>query len=95
MVKKLISLSSTYGVQREDIRGTPFSLKAYIKYMMCRSSWGDDTMLQAFSRMHGLKNTVVNAVMLEESRVRHDVPLQHADLVLVYNGKSHYAAAGK
>ena len=97
LVKKKWSLGSSYGVEREDIHGyqTPFSFKDYCLYLLDKRSWGDDVVLTAFSRMHGLRITVINAPRLEEYRVRHDVPLHQADMVLVYNGRSHYSAAGK
>ena len=63
--------------------------------MLKREFWGEDVVLYAFSCLFDLKIMVLNSRSLEEYRYRHNLPLCQADVVLVYNGNSHYLYVGK
>ena len=63
--------------------------------MLDPKNYGDSIMLRLISHMWGVRITVLNAVTLTEVRFRHQEELDQADMVLVYNGKDHYNAAGK
>ena len=64
--------------------------------MMKPTSWGDQAILHTVSILWQAKTTVVNVGnnTIWEYRLRHDQTLDKADLVLVYNCKNHYLAAG-
>ena len=73
----------------------PFSYASYLKYMLLESSWGDEVILCVVSMMWQLKITVLHAESLHETRIRHNVPLEEADMVVVYCSGAHYIGAGK
>ena len=72
----------------------PFSYKDYLQYLLKDSTWGDEVLIVNMSMRWQICITVLHDD-LRESRVRHDRPLQDADLVLVYCGNSHYVGACK
>ena len=94
-------VAGEYGWLEED--GTvdgpgPFSLQEYFIHMMKKSSWGDAAVINVFSLYWGAKIVVVNATwgLIRETKFRSaDCPLEKADIVLIYNGHSHYSAASK
>ena len=51
--------------------------------------------LVSFSKAFGCAITVLNIHDLSETRVRHNRRLDEADLVLLYDGSSHYSPIGK
>ncbi len=62
------------------------------------SSWGDGIMIKAFCFTFGARLTVLNCKVLTETRFRHNLPMQKADIVLVHNGDGvlgHYSAASE
>ena len=76
----------------------PFSLEEYFICMMKKSSWGDAAVINAFSLYWSAKIVEVVAAwgLVRETRFRSpDCPLEKADFVLIYNGKSHYSVASK
>ena len=50
--------------------------------------------LFAVSCMWKVKITVLNTKTLQEYRIHHDRVMEDADIVLTYNGHSHFNAAG-
>ena len=66
-------------------------------YMMKHDTWGDQAILHTVSVLWQAKATVVNVVQntIWEYRLRHDDLLEKANMVLVFNGRNHYVAAGK
>ena len=70
------------------------SYATYLRKMLKRSFWGDEVVLWSISMMSGIKTTVVNLKTLQEYCVRHDCSLKDVDVGLVYNGHTHYSAAG-
>jgi len=74
----------------------PFSLKSYFEHMMLPTSWGDANVINALALFWEAKIVVVQAKdnMISETRFRcQECPLEKVDIVLVYNGESHYSAA--
>jgi hypothetical protein len=94
-------VAGIYGVPAEDpdaggAHPGPFSYASYLNYLMCETTWGDEVFLMALACMFDLKVTVLNGIMLNEIRLRHQLPLSRAvDLVLIYNGSSHYSKASE
>jgi hypothetical protein len=96
--------------QREQIRGLyavpaegegeqahpgPFSYRDYLGWMLQKNTWGDQIVLTAISMMWGVTISIVNVQHDLHLQLRHQRALADADIVLVYNGVSHYNAAGK
>ena len=73
----------------------PFSFKEYLEYLLLDTTWGDELIIVAMSKMWQITITVVHGEDCRESRVRHDRPLELVDLVLVFCGQSHYVGASK
>ena len=91
---KHLSLRSKYGVENNDVFGHPISFKDYCRNLLDRRFWGDDVCLYAFTLMFKTTITVINAVKLEEYRIRHDLPLHEVEIILIFNGRNHYTYAG-
>ena len=72
----------------------PFSYQEYLQYLLKDSTCGDEVLIVTMSMRWQIAITLVHDD-LRESRVRHDRPLENADLVLVYCGGSHYVGACK
>ena len=62
--------------------------------MLDEDHYGDSVTLMMISHMWGVRLTVLNSTTLQESRFRHTMDMEDADLVCVYNGVNHYSAAG-
>lgn len=72
----------------------PFSYHSYLQYMLQPDSYADAIVVQALSIMWGLRITIVDAVLLSETRYRHTGLLLDADLVVVHVGQ-HYSGVGE
>ena len=96
MVSKGASLSSQYGVEGGDACKHRLSFQGYLIRTLERGFWGDDTHLYALAKMFRLTITVLfwNLKTFEERRVLHSRPLSKVDVVLLYDGHSHFHAAG-
>ena len=92
---KLISLQSKYGIEGGDLVPNPISYREYLRMMLRRTTWGEDVVLYCLVSLFDLCITMVNSAALEEYRYCHNLPLHHADVILVYNGRNHYLFAGK
>ena len=71
-----------------------FSICSYLHFLLKSGSWGDCMCIDMVSRMWGLKITVLDATYkheLWERRVRHNLPLEQADVVVLFS-HSHYSA---
>ena len=89
-----VYLMSAYGAPGEDHAG-PYSYCGFIKAMLKKDEAGDFLVAYLVALMWQLKVTIVEAQpMLAEVRLRHNQPLEKADLVLVYNNQDHFSAAG-
>ena len=96
---KFISLMSMYGIEVEEdqARGwTPLlSFRQYLHLLLQRDFWGDEVVLFAVSCMWSVKITILNTKTMQEYCIRHDRAIEHADMVITYNGSNHFNAAGK
>jgi hypothetical protein len=62
--------------------------------MSHQAHWGDEIVILAISLMFDLKIVVVNAAALNSIPFRSSGNLQAADVVLLYNGETHYSKLG-
>ena len=96
---KFVALMSTYGVQVEEdqARGwtSPLSFRQYLHLLLWRDFWGDEVVLFVVSCMWSVKITILNTKTMQEYRIQHDRAMEHADMVMTYNGSNHFNAAGK
>ena len=96
---KYISLMSQYGVEVEAQQARewtpPLSYKQYLHLLLRKDFRGDEVVLFAVSCMWAVKITVLNSKTMQEYRIWHDRALEDADVVLVYNGSSHFNATSK
>ena len=92
---KHLSLRAKYGVEGNDVFGHPISFKEYLRSLLKRSFWGDDVVLYVLTCLFSTSITVINAVTLDEYRIRHTLPLSKVDVILVFNGANHYSYAGR
>ena len=94
--EKTEELRGLYGLPKEqrDARDTlgPYSYRKYLQMMLRGDSWGDSLIVWAFSRFLGLRVTIVDATTLIETRVRHNLVLLAADIVIAFNSRDHYIA---
>ncbi len=74
-----------------------YSLQTYLQAMLRLTMWGDGNVMAAVSRLFGLRISVIQGQMGDCTVVliRHCRPLQKADVVLIYNSRSHYTACCK
>ena len=73
----------------------PFCLKTFCEHLLKNGTWGDDLILTLISCMWQLKITSVNATTLGETRIRHNLPLEKADLVVIFAMGDHFMGTGE
>ena len=73
----------------------PFCLKTFCEHLLTNGTWGDDLILTLVSCMWQIKITSVNATTLGETRIRHNLPLEKADLVLILAMGDHFMGMGE
>ena len=74
----------------------PFSFVGYLKYMLKRSSWADEIIINALSIMWQLPMTIIFTEDLRQLKIRHTRKnLKEVEIVLLYAKGMHYSAAGK
>ena len=73
----------------------PFSFVSYCKHILQNKSWGDAHVLTLISMMWQVTITSLNAETLGEIRIRHDRPIDKADIVGIHAGRDHYMGCGK
>ena len=96
MLHKGAYLKETYGLADPDATFPQLvSYKQYCRQVLDKRCWGHAVILYAISCLWALKIMVVNSQMLQEYRVRHGASMKDADIGLVFNGSSHYTAAGE
>ena len=88
--KKLKDQTLTANEQEDYEAPGPFSYYTYLKYMLQDSSWGDEVVLVAISNMWQVGITVLNGESLTQVKLRHQRPIEGADLLLVRCGGNHY-----
>ena len=68
----------------------PFNLITFCEHLLTNGTWGDDLILTLISCMWQIRITSVNATTLGETRIRHNLPLEKADLVLIFTMGDHF-----
>ena len=67
----------------------PFSIVSYMKYIAVSKRWGDTICLILIASMWCARISVVLSRTLGQIKFRHDLPLEQADLILVFNSQEH------
>ena len=95
---KFLALMSLYGIEEwmDPSRGwnPPLLFKQYLRLLLQRDFWGDEVVLHAISCMWSMKITVLNMKNLQEYRIRHDMVMEKADVIITYNAVNHFNASG-
>ena len=74
----------------------PFSFVGFLKYVLKRSSWADEIIINALSIMLQLPMTIIFTEDLRQLKIRHTRKnLKEVEIVLLYAKGMHYSAAGK
>jgi hypothetical protein len=96
-------IRAVYGGDDEGLQGRrgsgqagigPFSLRSYLSHMLESGSWGDQVFLSAISMMWNCRVSLVNAEGLYTLNYRHGLALGRSDVVIVYNGETHFMGTG-
>ena len=95
MKHKGAALRSTYGIANNELSDTPISYKQYLQFLLKSTTWGEDIVIYAISDLFKIKITSINTIRLDKYRCRHNQSLNVVDVVLIFNGSSHYSYAGK
>ena len=80
---------------KEEEKVGPFSIVSYMKYIAVSKRWGDTICLILISSMWSARISVVLSRTLGQIKFRHDLPLEQADLIVVFNSheqNGHYTA---
>ena len=88
------AIKEEYG--RVDSEYGPFSIQEYLHWMAKPREYGDLIMIKLIASLWGCRITVLRSDSLAELRFRHDLPLEDADMVWVYNSQpihGHYSPA--
>ena len=89
-------IEAEYG--RVDSEVGPFSMMTWCQEMLKDKVYGDLMLLKLVASMWSIRMSVVRADTLTEIRIRHDLPLEKAECVLVFSGvpvQGHYCGAIK
>ena len=100
MKTKGAALGSLYGVEGGEAFKERLSFQGYLLRSLERSFWGDDTHLYGLAKMFQVTITVLfwnkgGRGQFDERRVIHDRPMKDVDIVLVYDGSSHFHGTGR
>ena len=90
-----ISKDIKYEYGRIDSEEGPFSMKMWCEYILEEKKYCDSIFLKLVASMWGLRVSILRSYNCAEFKFRHDLKLDDADLVLLYNGlpvKGHYTA---
>ena len=71
--------------EEQEAQVGPFSIVGYMKYILGSKKWGDSICLILIASMWCARISVVLSRSLGQLKFRHDLPLEQADLILVYN----------
>ena len=92
----------SFGIEQEygriDSEEGPYSIMTWCQAMISDKVYGDLSLLKLIASMWSVRITVVRCDTLSEVRIRHDLPLEQAEIVLLYNGvpvMGHYCAGIK
>ena len=81
-------------VQDQGLPG-PFSLVTYCEHLLKDGTWGDMNSLMLISCLWQVIVTSLYADSLLEVRIRHDMPLQNVDIVVIHIGGDHFMGCGE
>ena len=73
----------------------PFSLATYCEHLLKDGTWGDMNSLMVISCLWQMSITSLNARTLHEIRIRHNMPLKNADVVVIHIGGDHFMGSGE
>ena len=101
----ITSLQSEYGMTEEDRNqaavsvqrpGGPYSVRTYLEALLDAKTWADSVCLNLISRLFLLRVSVIVAGEdMAITRIRHNGSIRQSDVIVVYNGYSHYVPARK
>ena len=93
---KHAALESNYGLDEETptFRG-PLTYKSYCRHLLDKEVWGDEVVLYTVSVMWNLCIIVFNSKTDEEYQVRHNAVMDHTDVNVVFNARTHYSTTGR
>ena len=74
---------------------SPFSLVGFLNHINTDGTWGDDLILTIISCLWQVSITILNCEKLTETRIRHNIRLNDADLVVLFVEGNHYMGCGK
>ena len=80
---------------KEEEKVGPFSIVSYMKYIAVSKRWEDTICLILISSMWSARISVELSRTLGQIKFRHDLPLEQADLIVVFNSheqNGHYTA---
>ena len=80
--------------EEEELKVGPFSIFSYLKYIIGAKKWGDSICLTLIASMWCARISVVLSRTLGQLKFRHDMPLEQADLIIVFNNNEdtgHYS----
>ena len=84
----------SFGIEQEygriDSEQGPYSIMTWCQTMISDKVYGDLCLLKLIASMWSVRITVVRCDSLSEVGIRHDLPLEKAEIVLLYNGVSCY-----
>ena len=73
----------------------PFSFVSFLNHINTDGTWGDDLILTIISCLWQVSVTILNCEKLTETRIRHNIRLNDADLVVLFVEGNHYMGCGK
>ena len=90
------ALEANYGLDEETptFKG-PLTYKSYCRHLLDKKFWGNEVVLYTESAMWNLWITVFNSKTDGEYWVRHNAVMDHADVNVVFNARTHYSTTGR
>ena len=95
LTQKELDGTCTEQYARDQRLPGPFTLLTYCKHLLKNKTWGDDLVLTLLSCMFQISITSLNAKTLGETRMRHNLPLKDANLVIVFTEGDHFMGTGE
>ena len=92
--KEKEGLMTAQAVQDARLPG-PFSFVSFLNHINTDGTWGDDLILTIISCLWQVSITILNCEKLTETRIRHNIRLNDADLVVLFVEGKHYIDCGK
>ena len=92
------SQTQTILISKQKRLHTLFKRFRRLKTIRCfAETWQDQCFIKVFRAIFKVRVTVLNALTLTEHRFDHDLPLDQADIVVLFNGRQpgHYNPVGQ